>query len=55
MTSVETVRTYKSLSVVEQAFRSYKTLDLKVRTIYHYKDSGVKAHIFLCMLAYYVE
>ena len=55
MNSVETVQTYKSLSVVEQAFRSYKTIDLKVRPIYHYKDSRVKAHIFLCLLAYYVE
>ncbi len=55
MNAVETVQTYKSLSVVEQAFRSYKTIDLKVRPIYHYKNSRVKAHIFLCLLAYYVE
>ena len=55
MNAVETVRSYKSLSLVEQAFRSYKTIDLKVRPIYHYKDRRVKAHIFLCMLAYYVE
>ena len=55
MNAVETVQTYKSLSVVEQAFRSDKTIDLKVRPIYHYKNSRVKAHIFLCLLAYYVE
>ena len=43
------------LSVVERAFRSYKTVDLKVRPIYHYADRRVRAHVFLCMLAYYVE
>ena len=46
---------YKGLSVVERAFRSYKTVDLKVRPIYHYADRRVRAHVFLCMLAYYVE
>jgi transposase len=50
-----TVRTYKSLSQVEQAFRSYKTMDLKVRPIYHHLENRVRAHVFLCMLAYYVE
>ena len=49
------VRAYKSLSTVEQAFRSYKTIDLKVRPIYHRLEQRVKAHVFLCMLAYYVE
>ena len=49
-----TVRAYKGLSVVERAFRSYKTVDLKVR-IYHYSAERVRAHVFLCMLAYYVE
>jgi len=49
------VRAYKSLSQVEQAFRSYKTIDLKVRPIYHRLEQRVKAHVFLCMLAYYVE
>jgi transposase len=51
----ETVRAYKSLSQVEQAFRSFKTVDLKVRPIYHHRAARVKAHVFLCMLAYYVE
>jgi len=51
----ETVKAYKSLSKVEQAFRSYKTIDLKVRPIYHRTSDRVKAHVFLCMLAYYVE
>ena len=50
-----TVRAYKGLSVVERAFRSYKTVDLKVRPIYHYTNNRVRAHVFLCLLAYYVE
>src|SRR3989339_685479 len=49
------VRTYKSLSQVERAFRSIKTMDLKVRPIHHRLEGRVSAHIFLCMLAYYVE
>ncbi len=49
------VRTYKSLSQVERAFRSIKTMDLKVRPIHHRLEGRVRAHIFLCMLAYYVE
>ena len=49
------VRTYKSLAQVERAFRSIKTMDLKVRPIHHHLESRVRAHIFLCMLAYYVE
>ncbi len=55
MSAEETVVAYKNLSQVEQAFRCYKSIDLKVRPIYHYKSDRVKAHIFLCMLAYYVE
>lgn len=51
----ETVRAYKSLSTVERAFRSYKTVDLKVRPIHHRLAVRVRAHVFLCMLAYYVE
>jgi transposase len=50
-----TVKAYKSLSQVEQAFRSYKTMDLKVRPIYHHLEGRVKAHVFQSMLAYYVE
>lgn len=49
------VRSYKSLSTVERAFRSYKTVDLHVRPIYHQLPERVRAHVFLCMLAYYVE
>jgi transposase len=49
------VRNYKSLAQVERAFRSLKTIDLKIRPIHHRKADRVRAHIFLCMLAYYVE
>ena len=51
----QTVRHYKSLSMVERVFRSSKTVDLKVRPIHHYLADRVRAHILLCMLAYYVE
>ena len=51
----ETVRSYKSLSRVERAFRAMKTVDLKVRPVYHRLADRVRAHILLCMLAYYVE
>ena len=50
-----TVGAYKSLSRVERAFRSAKTVDLKVRPIHHRLEDRVRAHVFLCMLAYYVE
>ncbi|RCN56828.1 IS1634 family transposase [Acidiferrobacter thiooxydans] len=53
--SASCVRHYKSLSQVERAFRSLKTVDLKVRPIHHRLSDRVRAHIFLCMLAYYVE
>ena len=51
----ETVRRYKSLATVERAFRSLKSVDLKVRPIHHRSAKRVRAHVFLCMLAYYVE
>jgi hypothetical protein len=50
-----TVGAYKSLSEVERAFRSLKSIDLKIRPIFHRLVERVKAHVFLCMLAYYVE
>ena len=55
MDAATCVRTYKSLAQVERAFRSIKTMDLKVRPIHHHLENRVRAHIFLCMLAYYVE
>jgi hypothetical protein len=55
MSSGDVVRNYKALSSVERAFRSLKTVDLKIRPIHHRLETRVRAHIFLCMLAYYVE
>ena len=49
------VRAYKSLSMVERAFRCLKTVDLRIRPIHHWLEGRVRAHVFLCMLAYYVE
>ena len=49
------VRAYKRLSAVERAFRSLKTVDIKVRPVFHRTADRVRAHVFLCMLAYYVE
>ena len=51
----QTVAAYKDLAKVERAFRSMKTVDLKVRPIYHRTAERVRAHVLLCMLAYYVE
>lgn len=52
---IATVTAYKQLSTAERAFRSLKTVDLEVRPIYHRRADRVRAHVFLCMLAYYVE
>ena len=53
--AADAVRAYKSLSRVERAFRSFKGVDLKVRPVHHRLEKRVRAHVFLCMLAYYVE
>jgi transposase len=50
-----TVRSYKSLALVERAFRCLKTVDLHVRPVYHWLADRVRAHVFLCMLACYLE
>jgi len=55
MDAAECVRNYKALANVERAFHTLKTIDLKVRPIHHRTADRVRAHIFLCMLAYYVE
>jgi transposase len=55
MSAPDCVRNYKALANVERAFRSLKTIDLKVRPIHHRTADRVRAHIFLCLLAYYVE
>ena len=51
----DAVLAYKQLAVVERAFRSLKSVSLKMRPIYHRKPERVRAHVFVCMLAYYVE
>ncbi len=53
--STSTVRAYKGLANVERAFRSFKTVDLEVRPIHHRRAHRVRAHVLLCMLAYYLE
>ena len=55
MDAADCVRNYKALANVERAFRSLKTVDLKVHPIHHRTADRVRAHILLCMLAYYVE
>lgn len=55
ITAEDAVRSYKQLSRVERAFRSMKTVDLLVRPIHHRLADRVRAHLFLCMLAYYVQ
>lgn len=54
MSKETVVARYKSLSQVEQAFRSLKTTALELRPIYHHRDDRIRAHAFLCMLAYYL-
>ena len=51
----DTVRSYKNLAQVERAFRTLKGMDLRIRPIHHRGEERVRAHIFLCLLAYYVE
>lgn len=55
LSAPDTVRSYKMLTTVEHAFRTLKTVDLHVRPIHHRLEDRVRAHIFLCVLAYYVE
>jgi transposase len=55
MSAPDCVRSYKSLSRVERAFRTLKSVDLKIRPIHHRLAERVRAHLLLCMLAYYVE
>ena len=55
MSSADAVRSYKALAEVERAFRAMKTIDLHIRPIHHRLENRVRAHILLCMLAYYVE
>jgi transposase len=55
LSAEDTVRNYKNLTQVERAFRSFKGIDLLIRPIWHHTEDHVRAHIFTCMLAYYVE
>ncbi len=55
MTAAETVRNYKNLAKVETAFRCLKAVDLQIRPIRHRTEPRVRAHLFICMLAYYVQ
>ena len=55
LSAADTVRTYKNLARVERVFRCLKGIDLRVRPIHHRTEPRVRAHFFLCLLAYYVE
>ena len=55
MSAAEAVRAYKDLARVERAFRCLKSVDLQIRPVHHWTEPRVRAHVFLCMLAYYVE
>jgi len=55
MNTMEVVHAYKSLTYVERAFRNLKTVQLEVRPVYHKKDDRIRSHVFLCMLAYYLQ
>lgn len=55
LSAADAVRAYKDLSKVERAFRTHKGVDLQVRPIHHHLSDRVKAHLFICMLAYYVR
>jgi transposase len=55
LSAEDTVRGYKNLAVVERLFRTLKGIDILVRPIHHHQEKRVRAHIFLCVLTYYVE
>ena len=55
LSAADAVRAYKSLGNVEKSFRTFKSVDIRVRPIYHRDSDRVRAHIFLCMMTYYVE
>jgi len=55
LSAEDTVRGYKNLALVERLFRTLKSIDILVRPIHHHQEKRVRAHIFLCVLAYYVE
>jgi len=55
MAKQEIVASYKKLALVEQAFRNLKSVQLEVRPVYHKTDDRIRCHVFLCMLAYYLQ
>src|SRR6202007_1195308 len=55
LSAADAVRAYKGLARVERAFRSMKTVDLELRPVFHWAAPRVRAHVLLCMLAYYLE
>jgi hypothetical protein len=55
MSKEEAVASYKKLSLVEEAFRNLKTVWLQVRPVYHKTDDRIRTHVFICMLAYYLQ
>jgi hypothetical protein len=55
LSAPDAVRAYKGLACVERAFRSMKTVDLELRPVFHWAAPRVRAHVLLCMLAYYLE
>jgi transposase len=55
MAKAEVVAAYKKLSLIETAFRNLKTVQLEVRPVYHKLDDRIRAHVFLCTLAYYLQ
>jgi len=55
MNTVEVVNAYKNLTFVERAFRNLKTVQLEIRPVYHKTDDRIRSHVFLCMLAYYLQ
>jgi transposase len=55
MKTLDVVRAYKSLTFVERAFRNLKTVQLEIRPVYHKTDDRIRSHVFLCMLAYYLQ
>ena len=55
MSKGKVVSSYKKLEQVEEAFRNLKTVQIEMRPFYHNLDQRIKAHVFLCMLAYYVQ
>ena len=55
MKAQEIVASYKKLTLVEKAFRNLKTVQLEVRPVYHKTDDRIRCHVFICMLAYYLQ